>query len=424
MLSLKRPPKPPNFEKRVTRHRERVKQHVDSLTTKLPCSSTAHEAVGRPSRTRIKEKKKDLFASKWSEFKNVFSRAQHGKCAYCEVSVIGAQHGDVEHYHPKAQVQALEDDPETWGNERPYLSNVEGRKPKVLCETGYWWLAYDWSNYLLSCMVCNEYWKGAIFPVEEDPRTLPPRADKNEVALLLNPYDDINPAEHLSFDRLGQIHPNDGNRRGFELIRTCGLDRPSLQNIRSGIATEVWAETEKLATVDEPGRLKEILAGLYLKGVESNHHPGMVRIIIEQRTDLTWKELVEQLTRLHVRDLVEARSPQRRMKPLLDLYDMGNESREDAARIRAIVEECCGEQWETLIRGLACSVTDLLKGKAGEKNRASTLIFLHQMASCGPHSLETVKDVVRSECGLSWQALENEVHSLQRQESGKKLAFY
>jgi uncharacterized protein (TIGR02646 family) len=57
----------------------------------------------------------------------------HGKCAYCESSIAESQDSDVEHYRPKGQV--LE---------------ANGAHP------GYWWLAMDWTNLVLSCQHCNQ----------------------------------------------------------------------------------------------------------------------------------------------------------------------------------------------------------------------------------------------------------------------------
>lgn len=51
----------------------------------------------------------------------------HYKCAYCER--VG-QH-DIEHYRPKRKVS------------------------EDLSHTGYYWLAYEWSNLIPSCVKCN-----------------------------------------------------------------------------------------------------------------------------------------------------------------------------------------------------------------------------------------------------------------------------
>jgi uncharacterized protein (TIGR02646 family) len=64
--------------------------------------------------------------------------AMHGRsCAYCDRELPGTDRGDVEHFRPK---------------------NV------------YWWLAYHFENYLLSCSACNSAYKINKFPI------LPPGA--------------------------------------------------------------------------------------------------------------------------------------------------------------------------------------------------------------------------------------------------------
>jgi len=61
-------------------------------------------------------------------------------CAYCgaDISEAGI---DVEHFRPK--------------------SNVEGDD----AHGGYWWLAYDFTNYVLSCIPCNQRCKKDRFPL-------------------------------------------------------------------------------------------------------------------------------------------------------------------------------------------------------------------------------------------------------------------
>lgn len=54
------------------------------------------------------------------------------KCAYCESQVAGSSQTDIEHYRPKGRISGSPDHP------------------------GYWWLAMDWTNLVLSCMHCNQ----------------------------------------------------------------------------------------------------------------------------------------------------------------------------------------------------------------------------------------------------------------------------
>lgn len=56
-----------------------------------------------------------------------------GKCAYCESKYLHTADSDIEHFRPKGRVN--EKDPKT---------------------PGYYWLANDWDNLLLSCQHCNQ----------------------------------------------------------------------------------------------------------------------------------------------------------------------------------------------------------------------------------------------------------------------------
>ncbi|MGB1109954.1 MAG: hypothetical protein ACPG4N_06345 [Gammaproteobacteria bacterium] len=68
----------------------------------------------------------------WRTSKDQLKIEAHNKCAYCEADVSVVAHGDVEHYRPKSS---------------------------------YWWLAYCYDNYLYSCQICNQTFKGKHFPI-------------------------------------------------------------------------------------------------------------------------------------------------------------------------------------------------------------------------------------------------------------------
>jgi hypothetical protein len=73
------------------------------------------------------------FESKsWKPAKTALKRESGGKCAYCEAPTDVVAHGDVEHFRPKSK---------------------------------YWWLAFCFDNYLYSCQLCNQTYKGDNFPV-------------------------------------------------------------------------------------------------------------------------------------------------------------------------------------------------------------------------------------------------------------------
>jgi len=185
-----------------------------------------------------------LQASIWSELrswllKHVFS----GKCAYCEFNFVPGYYGDAEHYRPKARVTV---------NQNGRLEVVTRRGQP---HPGYYWVAYDWSNLLPSCAVCNgPQGKQNQFPVAAthvfDPEDGPDSEslDKIEQPLLLHPYKD-DPATHLKFGRFGTIAERDGSRRGRESIKVYGLSRKVLNEARTQRQEEARAAFA-LALVD------------------------------------------------------------------------------------------------------------------------------------------------------------------------------
>lgn len=166
-----------------------------------------------------------------------------GKCAYCESPVLVSQHGDIEHWRPKRAVSDLEGEP------------VE--------HPGYYWLAYDWRNLLLSCIACNQKWKKTRFPVKGQ-HASQPGGESDEQPLLLNPlWDD--PEQHLYVDESGVMIPR--TDRGHASITVCGLNRQELVTKRRyevllvGALIEcLWAEST--AGVASDGDRVQVIADI------------------------------------------------------------------------------------------------------------------------------------------------------------------
>lgn len=123
------------------------------------------------------------------ELKNMFG----GKCAYCEAIINVASFEDIEHYRPKSEVH-------------------EGKEKR----TGYFWLAGEWDNLLLSCQRCNrpgseegsgdkpkkKTGKGNLFPLRKDAKRAVYNGDLNVEEtgrLLLHPCID-DPEKHLAYE--------------------------------------------------------------------------------------------------------------------------------------------------------------------------------------------------------------------------------
>jgi hypothetical protein len=102
----------------------------------------------------------------WGRLREWLLRLSHDKCWYSEArdlfSVL-----EVEHYRPKTRCR---------------------REPRGLMGDGYWWLAFDWSNYRLCGKVGNAK-KGDFFPLAMGSPAAAHNGISvlNEIPLLLDP---------------------------------------------------------------------------------------------------------------------------------------------------------------------------------------------------------------------------------------------
>ncbi len=222
--------------------------------------------------------------SKWKVTKNQLLTETHGKCAYCETPTAVVAFGDVEHFRPKSV---------------------------------YWWLAYVYDNYLASCAVCNQQFKGKKFehdgpmmaappvsemtpaaelkslaktfipdPLKADQVTAFEAAHQVEAARIPNPYID-HPEEIFAWEVLA-------GSREVELVarlgvpgsvakvdaaeRIYGLNRPELKRLRF---KHFQFYSVSRQTADEPG-VPLVIRDLHLRLIESMTRPdspyaGMIR---------------------------------------------------------------------------------------------------------------------------------------------------
>jgi hypothetical protein len=161
------------------------------------------------------------------EVKAALEKLFHNKCAYCEGDPASEAPWDVEHYRPKGRVQ----------------ENAN--------HSGYYWLAYEWTNLLPSCVFCNQ--RRVDQPTFDEPIALPaagkldqfPLADEtrramgpddpleNEEPLLLNPCLDQDCESRFRYDILGEIFSaDDADQRAVKTIEICNLKRRRLRDAR------------------------------------------------------------------------------------------------------------------------------------------------------------------------------------------------
>jgi len=104
----------------------------------------------------------NFIQSRWKVVKEQLFAESNNKCAYCEATTKIVSPGDVEHFRPKSK---------------------------------YWWLAYCYDNYLVSCSVCNSTFKGNKFPLLDELKALTgpaitatsSKTDIDLMAKILNP---------------------------------------------------------------------------------------------------------------------------------------------------------------------------------------------------------------------------------------------
>jgi len=175
----------------------------------------------------------------WRTLKEEFLLEIHtSKCAYFEGKIVGLADLHVEHYRPKGMVTVRTDE-------------LDQKTRQIINHPGYFWLAYEWYNLILSCPYCNtshatENQKKRIkhpgklneFRITGQ-RVNQPCKDpekwfeelQDEDPLLLHPYFD-KPEEHIAFDDNGVPYPKKGSQKGRETIIVCNLEREELNQAR------------------------------------------------------------------------------------------------------------------------------------------------------------------------------------------------
>jgi 5-methylcytosine-specific restriction endonuclease McrA len=129
----------------------------------------------------------------WHELKRELEKCSHHKCWYCE-SNQDRSDNNVDHFRPKGRVAECSD------------------------HEGYWWLAFEWTNYRFSCTFCNSRrkdletsesgGKGDYFPLLDESKRARSPSDKleEEQPLLLDPVKTTDPGL-LWFDQNGLAVP-------------------------------------------------------------------------------------------------------------------------------------------------------------------------------------------------------------------------
>ncbi|UCB52362.1 MAG: hypothetical protein JSV10_10335 [Candidatus Zixiibacteriota bacterium] len=223
-------------------------------------------------------------SDRWKAAKDQLKVETRDKCAYCEAPTSLVAYGDVEHYRPKKT---------------------------------YWWLAYSYENYLLSCQLCNQKFKKAKFPVknnrmggpritrntkdehierlagriapdplDQDDHDAFVRLHKRERPYLLNPYVD-KPEDYyawraddvLSEVELVPIHSKPSSKPFVKAaVKDYGLNRQELREARYGhyLSFKTFKNVLREASISAPTRTQ---TEHVVKEMKSDKSPfaGMIR---------------------------------------------------------------------------------------------------------------------------------------------------
>lgn len=148
----------------------------------------------KETRNRIIEKNQRM----WKDLKKGLKKLSYGKCWYSEAREIYS-HYHVDHFRPKI------------------MSVDIYQKEENKNRDGYWWLAFQWTNYRLSGGVGNTK-KGNHFAVKQNWATCSDDDIDDEIIYFLDPTQ-RNDYKKLRINENGQIVPSNQNEEAWDYIR-------------------------------------------------------------------------------------------------------------------------------------------------------------------------------------------------------------
>jgi hypothetical protein len=205
------------------------------------------------------------------------------KCIWCEQLRPLKRELDVEHYRPKVRVTE-------WAGAPPFISDEPPREVDV--GPGYWWLAFQWSNYSLSCGTCNRGWKRNLFPVAPPRLACMEGVEATERPLLLAPGSTFHTRDHFRWTVDGVMAPC--SEEGYATIVTCGLNRKELTVLRGKVALKTSRSLDDFLhafRLDRKTEARRAWQALGELGSRSAEFTSMVRWLVEERMRRSWNEL-------------------------------------------------------------------------------------------------------------------------------------
>lgn len=233
-------------------------------------------------------KKRDLWSGSWKgDGRHKKALAGTGvvdaKCAWCERIRDVSRELDVEHYRPKVEVTRWQGDP-------PVVTDTPPKEIPV--GPGYWWLAFSWENYSLSCKACNQGWKRNLFPVREPRPACEEGIERTEQPLLLDPSKPFRTRDHFAWTMDAIMHGV--SPEGRATIITCGLNRSPLVALRVKlipILSTVLHDLRLGVLRQDSAAIRRGLGHLGLLGSRRAEFAGMVRWFAERSLRCDWEQV-------------------------------------------------------------------------------------------------------------------------------------
>jgi uncharacterized protein (TIGR02646 family) len=236
---------PDDWTARVEKAKSSVERATETARKKaesLKMSSDEVEVEVRKARAKSINTQSDV----WSYAGKILREAMHGKCWYCE-TYESRSDMPVDHFRPKNSVV-----------------ECNGK------HSGYWWLAFEWTNYRFSCTYCNSRRSGCgtsggkqdHFPLlDPDTRAWTEVDDLGKEMLeLLDPCDPDDPkllvfAESGGATCIGDGPTSSACRRVETSIRLYHLDHVRLRRERKRIAIKIRQKVQTIKALDAQGQL-------------------------------------------------------------------------------------------------------------------------------------------------------------------------
>jgi 5-methylcytosine-specific restriction endonuclease McrA len=229
----------------------------------------------------------------WGKIKQVYMMLQHGKCAYCERKVGDDKESriehDVEHFRPKSKVRS-------WpaGKRATQLSYAfaTGGASNV----GYYLLAYNISNYAVTCKKCNTTYKSNYFPVAGAARCFKddnPKSLAKEQPFLIYPLGDLDadPEDLITFQGLVAVpmadvgHDHDRARVTIDFFMLA-VGRDELLRERAVLLKALYWAIDDLKTTRNPKRRAAARQTVRMALSRKNPHTNCLRSFFKLcRTD-------------------------------------------------------------------------------------------------------------------------------------------